>query len=152
MLRAFRRCNVNNQFDREIKFPDVDHIGQKSEGAPRVHTQGDSNRKTELQELESILLTDPLYKLNQRDMELLRKYRVCFSSWLLCCTHPAQYEQKNRPQALPKVLRAIDYSSFEAANEVCGRTKISFAFSLMPDCRSAAHLGDASTRGRAGPA
>ena len=81
------------KFDREIRYPDPEHIGRKGDNAPRVHTvrlslfceagidhfkqQGDADRKSEMAEVESVLATDPLYKLNARDKELVRKYKVC---------------------------------------------------------------------------
>lgn len=72
-----------------MKFPDLDLIGHKTDG--RVdsvrhpqHTNGSltfsqnpaGEAALELKEMESVIYSDPLHKLTEREIELLRKYKV----------------------------------------------------------------------------
>ena len=76
-----------------LKYPDPEHIGHKSGSAPirsasisvikttpvddqTYIRQYGSNAPQEMEEVNKIIATDPLYKMTDRDRELLRRYRV----------------------------------------------------------------------------
>eukprot|EP00040_Diaphanoeca_grandis_P031058 m.185002 g.185002 ORF g.185002 m.185002 type:complete len:1048 (-) comp32214_c7_seq1:67-3210(-) len=84
-----------------IKYPDVDVLGGLSDG--KVPREVDPNIRPQLESTYKLTRKDPLYKLKPEDKELLNKYK---------------YHFKDDPRALSKALRAIDWSSRDAANDV----------------------------------
>ena len=62
-----------------------------------------------LQEVAMLVRKDPLYKLSPHDAELLREFK---------------YYQKDQPMALAKCLRAVDWSSCNAAHDVADMVRL----------------------------
>lgn len=92
----------------DIKFPDDDRIGNKADG--RVETTVlTTEQGRHIQEVESIIHRDPLYELTPADINLLRTYR---------------YYQKHSPDALSKCLRAVDWSTNNAAHDVADMLRL----------------------------
>jgi phosphatidylinositol-4,5-bisphosphate 3-kinase len=92
--------------DKEIRFPPLDQIGQRYNGREEPML---ANTVAEIRELEATIKADPLHKLKDREIELLRRHRFHF---------------KNNPQALAKCLKAVDWSRNDAAHEVADMLRL----------------------------
>eukprot|EP00053_Salpingoeca_punica_P012500 m.111953 g.111953 ORF g.111953 m.111953 type:complete len:1024 (-) comp15963_c0_seq1:1685-4756(-) len=125
-LFQFRGTSINNPMrnsgpilsldfgqhgDKEIRFPPLEQIGQRYNGREEAML---GNTTAEVRELEPAIRADPLYKLKDRDIELLRRHKFHF---------------KNNPQALAKCLRAVDWSRNDAAHEVADMLRLWAALS-----------------------
>mmetsp|Transcript_17350 Transcript_17350/g.45281 ORF Transcript_17350/g.45281 Transcript_17350/m.45281 type:complete len:1034 (+) Transcript_17350:184-3285(+) len=85
-----------------IKYPELDRLGAVDDGKVPAGAPDPVTAKN-LDLVDKIVHKDPLYKLTEEDIKLLRKYK---------------YYQKDEPCALPKVLKAVNWQRQEAASEV----------------------------------
>eukprot|EP00052_Salpingoeca_macrocollata_P004776 m.43448 g.43448 ORF g.43448 m.43448 type:complete len:1025 (+) comp14443_c0_seq1:121-3195(+) len=93
-------------YPHDVRFPDHEMIGRKSDG--RVDTPT-GQTALELTKLQPVVSSDPLHVLTLEEIDLLRKHKFHF---------------KNQPEALSKCLRAVDWSRNEAAHEVADMLRL----------------------------
>eukprot|EP01147_Barroeca_monosierra_P009776 gene9776-1976_t len=96
-----------DNFPHDMKYPGQEMIGRNVRGTVESNPAG--RVALELKEIEPIINSDPLHQFSEKELQLLRQYRYYF---------------KDYPHALAKCLRALDWTTNEAAHEMADMLKL----------------------------
>eukprot|EP00043_Microstomoeca_roanoka_P011821 m.111667 g.111667 ORF g.111667 m.111667 type:complete len:1032 (-) comp15307_c1_seq1:217-3312(-) len=99
-------------YPHDMKYPGQEMIGRNARGVVQPNPAG--RVALELKEMEPIINSDPLHRFSDKELQLLRQYKYYF---------------KDVPHALAKCLRAIDWTTNEAAHDMADMLKLWAALS-----------------------